>query len=396
MVIPVFRESKGEDPEVFLREYKRACIGTRLRTATEWLNFLPEFLEGTASLWFERQTEELKGSWVDITKALVKEFSVKNVYQNLILELSQLKQGALELVREYKERTMTLQNKLQRCLRAQGHEGTYLIFAGVNALVLEHFTIGLLSELQQQVRYEQAATFDEAAEVAEKKEVSMEEVPRPTAQSMVKTVQFSSEPELRKHPEMSSHMESAIEQMINQMNQLSLHLLQPRTSKSRNVERDPSTIQCYKCREMGHYSRECPNSPALATKENASSSTRRFSTEEKGKAQVHLIEPISEGREKALMGLEKSLQIPEDVVDVMAQTKRPVEDTTHLDTSVKRFKEMARAPKEKKKNRRRRFGFQDFPISRDSGPYSVVKDVVNKVACKELLGRWIHDHRSSS
>jgi len=52
-----------------------------------------------------------------------------------------------------------------------------------------------------------------------------------------------------------------------------------------------------------------------------------------------------------------------------------VEDTIHLNASVKRFKEMARAPKEKKKNRRRRFGFQDFPIFRDSGPYSVVKDM---------------------
>jgi len=45
MVIPVFKGSKGEDPKVFLREYKWACIGTRLRAATEWLNFLPEFLE---------------------------------------------------------------------------------------------------------------------------------------------------------------------------------------------------------------------------------------------------------------------------------------------------------------------------------------------------------------
>jgi hypothetical protein len=72
---------------------------------------------------------------------------------------------------------------------------------------------------------------------------------------------------------------------------------------------------------MGHYSRECPNSSALATKENASSFTRRFSAKEKGKAQVHLIQSISEGREKALMGLEKSLQIPKDVVDVMAQIK---------------------------------------------------------------------------
>ncbi len=54
MVTPIFRGSKGEDPEVFLREYKWACIDMGLRTATEWLNFLLEFLESTASLWFER------------------------------------------------------------------------------------------------------------------------------------------------------------------------------------------------------------------------------------------------------------------------------------------------------------------------------------------------------
>jgi hypothetical protein len=100
---------------------------------------------------------------------------------------------------------------------------------------------------------------------------------------------------------------------------------------------------------MGHYSRECPNSPVLATRENASSSTRRFFAEEKGKAQVHLIEPISEGRENALMGLEKSLQFPEDAMDVMAQVKRPMEDTTHPDVSIKRFKEMARARKIRKR-----------------------------------------------
>jgi hypothetical protein len=209
--------------------------------------------------------------------------------------LSQLKQRALELVKEYKERTMTLQNKLQRCFRNHGHEGTDPIILGVNALVLEHFTIGLLSKLRQQVRYEQAATFDEATEVAKKNEANMEEVPRPVVQSMVKTIQFSTELELRKHLKVSSHMESAMEQMINKMNQLSLHLLQPRTSKSKNVERDLLTIQCYKCREMGHYSRECPNSPALATRENVSFPTRRFSIEEKGKAQVNLVESINEG-----------------------------------------------------------------------------------------------------
>ncbi len=115
------------------------------------------------------------------------------------------------------------------------------------------------------------------------------------------------------------------------------------------MERNLSTIQCYKCREVGHYSRKCPNLPALATRKNAGFSTRRFSAEEKGKAQVHLIEPINEGRKNVLMGSEKSFKIPEDVMDVMAQTKRPVEDTTHLDANVKRFKEMATAPKKKKR-----------------------------------------------
>ncbi len=77
----------------------------------------------------------------------MKEFYVKNVYQNLIFELSQLKQGIFKLMREYKERIMTLHNKFQGCLRAQGHEGTDPIFIGINALVLEHFTISLLLEL---------------------------------------------------------------------------------------------------------------------------------------------------------------------------------------------------------------------------------------------------------
>jgi hypothetical protein len=49
MVILVFKKSKGEDLEVFLKDYKTACIGTKLRTTIEWFNFFPEFLKGTTS-----------------------------------------------------------------------------------------------------------------------------------------------------------------------------------------------------------------------------------------------------------------------------------------------------------------------------------------------------------
>jgi hypothetical protein len=36
---------------------------------------------------------------------------MKNVYQHLILELNQLKQGALKSMKKYKGKTMTLQNE---------------------------------------------------------------------------------------------------------------------------------------------------------------------------------------------------------------------------------------------------------------------------------------------
>jgi hypothetical protein len=103
---------------------------------------------------------------------------------------------------------------------------------------------------------------------------------------------------------------------------------------------------------LRHYSKECPNLIALTTKENVGSSARRYSIEKKGKAQVHLIKPMNKGQEKALMGLEKNFKILKEMMDVMAQNKRPMEDTTHHDANVKRFKEMAKAPKEKKKSRR--------------------------------------------
>ncbi len=51
-------------------------------------------------------------------------------------------------------------------------------------------------------------------------------------QSMVKTIQFSTEPKLQKHPEVNSRMELAMEQMIDHMNELNFHLLQRRMMHS--------------------------------------------------------------------------------------------------------------------------------------------------------------------
>jgi hypothetical protein len=108
------------------------------------------------------------------------------------------------------------------------------------------------------------------------------------------------------------------------------------------MERDLSTIQSYKCWEMGHYSRECSKLLTFHNRKNMGSFTQRFFTKEKGKIQVHLIKLMNERWEFFLMGLEKTLKILQDVVDVMAQIKQLVENTTHSNTNVIRFKEMAR------------------------------------------------------
>lgn len=49
MIISIFRGSKGEDLEVFLKEYKRICVGIGFQTTIKWFNFYLEFLKGTTS-----------------------------------------------------------------------------------------------------------------------------------------------------------------------------------------------------------------------------------------------------------------------------------------------------------------------------------------------------------
>jgi len=114
----------------------------------------------------------------------------------------------------------------------------------------------------------------------------MEEIPRPTMQSMAKTIHFLTKLESQwRHSELHFHMELAMEQMINQMNHFNLHELQPKASKNRNLEKDLSIVQCYKCRKMKQYSKECPNLPALP-RENVNFYTWNFFLEEKSKVQI--------------------------------------------------------------------------------------------------------------
>ena len=59
MTIPIFKGVKDEDPESFLRNYKRTCISTGSRTMNNWVTLLSKFLEIRACQYYERQSEGL-------------------------------------------------------------------------------------------------------------------------------------------------------------------------------------------------------------------------------------------------------------------------------------------------------------------------------------------------
>jgi hypothetical protein len=48
-IISIFKGRKGEDLQVFLREYKKTYIGIGLRIIIKWFNFYPELLKGKTS-----------------------------------------------------------------------------------------------------------------------------------------------------------------------------------------------------------------------------------------------------------------------------------------------------------------------------------------------------------
>lgn len=136
MIILVFSGTKVEDPELFLRSYKRACISTSSQTYESWSTFLPEFFEAKASQWYKRQSDNTKSSSEHVSIGLVREFGRKDSYEVLICELSQVKHMLGKKIKDYTDRVQSLSNRLMQSLRAQGHTVDNPIFEEIKALVV--------------------------------------------------------------------------------------------------------------------------------------------------------------------------------------------------------------------------------------------------------------------
>ena len=89
--IPVFTGKEREDPEKFIRQFKRACMANGDRTDDSWLELLPIHLDDTASYWYDRQNSTTTATWGALTSALITEFQERESYQSLLGTLSLMK-----------------------------------------------------------------------------------------------------------------------------------------------------------------------------------------------------------------------------------------------------------------------------------------------------------------
>lgn len=96
--------------------------------------------------------------------------------------------------------------------------------------MVKHLMIGLLPQLLQQVKYEGIDTFKQVICIAKKKEASLEKTSLVPRTIMIKSSRKSLEGSflsriLPRPTERISRMEIAMEQLVYEMTQLSVHLL---------------------------------------------------------------------------------------------------------------------------------------------------------------------------
>jgi hypothetical protein len=107
-VFPVFYGEDKEDPEAYLREFRRACDANNDRDEASWVQLLPDFLEKAARPWYLRQPIVIKTNWDQLRQKFIAEFQPRESYQSLMHALSTASQQPYESVRVFCKRVREL------------------------------------------------------------------------------------------------------------------------------------------------------------------------------------------------------------------------------------------------------------------------------------------------
>ena len=98
----------NEDPHEYLVTFKCRCVSLNYLTEDRWLMILPIFLDDSAKVWYERQTDTVRQNWLHLTSAMIEYFGKGEEPMNVHLMVAKLRQEEGEMAHRYVDRAAML------------------------------------------------------------------------------------------------------------------------------------------------------------------------------------------------------------------------------------------------------------------------------------------------
>ena len=153
----------NEDPREYLVTFKRRCISLNHLTEDRWLMILPIFLDDSAKVWYERQTDAVRQNWLRLTSAMIEYFGKGEEPMNVHLMVAKLTQEEGEMAHRYVDRAAMLLD----CLVAP-HADDEGFVAGMTQLVLGRMVVGAEDQFRLKLKWESPVTIEQARVIAAK------------------------------------------------------------------------------------------------------------------------------------------------------------------------------------------------------------------------------------
>ena len=124
---------------------------------------LPIFLDDSAKVWYERQTDVVRQNWLRLTSAMIEYFGKGEEPMNVHLMVAKLRQEEGEMAHRYVDRAAMLLD----CLVAS-HADDEGFVTGMTQLVLGCMVVGAEDQFRLKLKWESPVTIEQAKMIAAK------------------------------------------------------------------------------------------------------------------------------------------------------------------------------------------------------------------------------------
>ena len=224
-------------------------------TSDQQLTMIPAYLTGRAARVFWRIPEEVRNNLDDLKDHLDETFNTEEKRYLARQKLQEVTQGPKESVAEFSERVDKLVIK--------GHDGLDGLERR-DRIACESFIKGLRADIKETVWEKCPASFQEAIQAAERREVFLNSLGRRSrvnevSEDLVGLIQKFNEERMKSTDEIWK----AIQDLTTAVQGLAAQQLQathtpPLQPTSTKPESRGTALTCFHCRQSGHMKRNCP------------------------------------------------------------------------------------------------------------------------------------------